>query len=132
MQQALESAARGPATTMLSPALSRTGRTPGVFFNSVTDSRSAWLASAAYDGWWNRYGPLTGSPYGFSKSPSWNFSRRMRRTASSMRLAGTPEVNCAIEKPAAPGSAPPMTSDPALAALIHEPDGSQSVVMRPV
>ena len=85
-----------------------------------------------YAGWWNRYGPLTGSPYGFSKMPSWNFSRSTRRTASSIRAAGTFAVNVAIEKPAAPGSAPPITSEPAFAAPTHEPDGSQSVVMRPV
>ena len=111
--------------------MSRIGSTP-LFFSSVIASRDAWLASAAYAGVCSRYGPLTGSPYGVSKTPSWNFSRSTRRTASSMRAAGTPAVNVAIEKPAAPGSAPPITSEPAFAAPTQEPDGSQSVVISPV
>src|SRR5439155_1772170 len=131
MQQELPSVARGPATTMLSPEASRSGRTP-LFFSSVIDSRAAWLASAAYDGWWNRYGPFTGSPYGFSKRPSVNFNRSTRRAASLIRAAGTFPTKVAMEKPAAPGSAPPITSEPALAALIQAPEGSQSVVMSPV
>ena len=61
-----------------------------------------------------------------------NFKRSTRRTASSMRAAGTFAVNVAREKPVAPGSAPPITSEPALAALTQAPDGSQSVVMSPV
>jgi hypothetical protein len=75
---------------------------------------------------------LTGSPYGFSNRPIVNLSRSTRRTASSTRPAGTFPTNVSMEKPAAPGSAPPMTSEPALAAFTHDEDGSQSVVMRPV
>jgi hypothetical protein len=45
MQHELPSAARGPATTMLSPGLSRTGSTPS-FLSRVMASREAWLASA--------------------------------------------------------------------------------------
>src|SRR5918992_3018190 len=131
MQQAPPSVARGPATTMLSPAASLSGSTPS-FFRTVSDSRAAWLASAAYDGWWNRYGPFTGSPYGWSKIPSVNFSRRILVTASLIRESGTLEVKPAMVKPAAPGSAPPITSEPALAALTQAPDGSQSVVISPV
>src|SRR3569833_1020001 len=131
MQQLAPSVARGPASTMLSPALSFSGRTP-LFFSRVIDSRAAWLASLVYDGWWKRYGPFTGSPYGRSKTPSWNFSRSTRVTASLIRAIGTFDRKFAIVNPAAPGSAPPMTSEPAFAALIHASEGSQSVVIRPV
>ena len=46
--------------------------------------------------------------------------------------AGPDASYLAMEKPVAPGSAPPITSEPALAALTHAPDGSQSVVISPV
>ena len=132
MQQASPSSATAPATAMASPGPSRIGSTPPEFLSSVIASREAWLASATYSGWCSRYGPLTGSPYGFSNSPNWNFSRSTRRTASSIRLVGTFWMNEARVNPSAPGSAPPITSEPALAARIQALDGSQSVVMRPV
>jgi hypothetical protein len=49
-----------------------------------------------------------------------------------IRLAATFAVNVSMEKPVAPGSAPPITSEPAFAALTQAPEGSQSVVISPV
>ena len=95
-------------------------------------SRAAWLASAVYGGWWNRYGPFTGSPYGFSKTPELELQpqdpahrvvdpgERAPRDEGGHGEAGRARVGAAHHVRAGVGRA------------TQAPDGSQSVVIRPV
>src|SRR5690349_5114942 len=118
----IESALGPVTTTLASPAR---GSTLFWLRSRVIDSRAAF--SVASRPAVTAASALLSSTYGWSKSQSWNFSRRMRRTDWSIRLTETRWLATSFARPACqPAKSDGVidTSTPALTALAIAPGKS--------
>src|SRR6185437_3628357 len=112
--------ALGPVTTSL--ALAARGSRLFWLRSNVMDSRAAF--SVASRPALTAALALLSSTYGWSNRPSWNFSRRMRRTDWSMRATDTEWLATSWARPACqPAKSDGVidTSTPALTALAIAP-----------